>query len=454
MYSLPDGRDDVYGRGMNKDTNSCSVCGQPLGENGRCRRCEEATRVWTVRDWRPMLTLGLVIVLGFSFTRLVVGGYDERRNALAEEYYAAGVKALDAQHSAEAVDALENALVYSHGNFQYELKLTDALLASGASTEAMAQLHAFLEQRPGDAQVNLKLARLEARRNHVEDAWRYYQAAIGGAWPELNDPFEQRIDVRFEEAEYLVRQSRTEMAEAALVALAEVLPESSAEQQRLGELFLSNGDAGRALKAYEAALDSCGVAKGGFADGPVGGRSPKPIFSEGEIRNARCQAAVLGTARAELASANYGGARRYLLEIKGVNAEARTLLAQLERMDVLDPFAEESSAQVRARRTVAVFQIAIGRLARCGVPFAQALKGTGRGEDGREAARWSGLARWAEQLTPLMDERKLRGHDDVIESTMRFAFQAEMTAQKDCGNAALDDEALLLLARKRLGVDQ
>jgi hypothetical protein len=53
-----------------------------------------------------------------------------------------------------------------------------------------------------------------------------------------------------------------------------------------------------------------------------------------------------------------------------------------------------------------------------------------------------------------MEERKLRGRDDVIESTMRFVFQAESTAQKDCAPATLDDEALQLLGRERMGATQ
>jgi hypothetical protein len=51
----------------------------------------------------------------------------------------------------------------------------------------------------------------------------------------------------------------------------------------------------------------------------------------------------------------------------------------------------------------------------------------------------------------MMNERKLQGRDDLIESTMRFAFQSEMAAQKDCGESTLNDEALLLLARERMG---
>jgi hypothetical protein len=72
----------------------------------------------------------------------------------------------------------------------------------------------------------------------------------------------------------------------------------------------------------------------------------------------------------------------------------------------------------------------------------------------KDPAQWGALAKWAEQLFPLMSERKLRGRDDVIESTMRFAFQAEMAAQKECGSPGLNDEALLLLARERMGANQ
>jgi hypothetical protein len=71
-----------------------------------------------------------------------------------------------------------------------------------------------------------------------------------------------------------------------------------------------------------------------------------------------------------------------------------------------------------------------------------------------DPAQWAGFARWAAQLEPLLNERKARGRDDVIESAMRFAFQAESAAQKDCGKPSPDDEALLLLARQRMGAIQ
>ncbi len=410
---------------MSKQTASCAVCGQTLGEDGRCRRCDAKSHVWTIQDWRPLLTLGLVIVLGFSFTRLVVNGFDAKRKVLAGQYYGAGLGAMTASHPAEAVDDFETALLYSRDNFQYRLKLTDALLASGATGEALSQLHAFWEQRPADAQVNLKLARLEAQRQHVDEALHYYQNATEGVWPEGSDPVAQRIGVRLEEAEYLVRLGRQEQAEERLTALAAALPASSPEQGRLGDLFLRNGDPGRALSAYQA-----------------------------ELRLERdSDAAILGAAQASFAAGNYASARRYLVELRTETAAAHALLEQIERMEALDPFARGATGGVRTERTMAAFRIAVDRLAGCGVPFAQALSRGEKIANGANPAQWSEFAKWAQQLSPMMSERKLRGQDDVIESTMRFVFQAEMAAQKDCGKPALNDEALLLLAHERLGAN-
>lgn len=390
---------------------------------------ENGHHTWTVQDWRPLLMLGLMIVLGFSFTSLVVNSFREKQNALAVEYYQAGLRALEAKQASAAVDDFETALVYSRDNFQYRLKLTDALLASGQTGEAYAQLRAFWEQRPGNALVNLKLARLEVQLGHVDDAARYYQNAIEGAWPERTDPVPQRTAARFEYGEYLMRQGRAEQAEAALLALAAVLPSSSPEQEKLGELFLRNGDPARALSAYQAQLS----------------------------QNKSDDGAKLGAAKASFAVGSYEAAHRYLNELKTETAVSRAMLDQLVRLEAIDPFLHDATAKVRADRTIAVFHIAVHRLAKCGVPFARQMAGTDTSVSvqPKDPAQWSELARWAEQLSPMMSERKLRGRDDVIESTMRFAFQAEMAAQKECGaSAELNDEALLLLARKRMGASQ
>ena len=408
----------------------CTVCGQALDAQGRCPRCQSAPAsaaaseehsVWTIRDWRPLLALWLVIALGFSFTRLVVNGYDEQQQKLASQYYAAGTRAMEARQPEQAVEAFEGALVYSHDNFDYQLKLTDALLDSGAAGEAVAQLHAFLDQRPTDAQVKLKLARVEARRHHVDGALRYYLEAIEGDWPEHTDPFPQRIAVRFESAEYLIEQERRLQAEGALQALAAVLPVSWPEQEKLGDLFLRIGNAPRALKVYQIVLD----------------------------QDPENQAALMGASKASLSVSSYSSARRYLLEIKPPTEESRRLLAELDRLEALDPFAANASPRARVQRTLTAFRIANQRMAACAASIS--------GASPQVQERWRELERWGGQLAPAMNERKLRGRDDLIESTMRFAFQAEMTAEKCCGpasKASVDDAALLLLARERMGAVQ
>lgn len=412
---------------MSDETARCRVCRQPLGEHGRCQHCDdEGHQTWTLQDWRPLLTLGLLIVLGFSFTTLVVNNFRENQNALAAEYYHAGLHAMEAKQTTAAVDDFETALVYSHDNFQYRLKLTDALLASGATGEALVQLHAFWDQRPGDAEVNLKLARLEAKRGQVDAAMRYYQNTIEGAWPERTDAVAQRIATRFEAAEFLIQQGRQEQAEAELLTIAAVLPSSSPEQGQLGNLFMRNGDPVRALSAYQAQLN----------------------------QNKNDNAATLGAAKASFAMGSYASALRYLVESKAETAESRALREQLQRMEALDPFAPGGTAKERTERTIAVFRIAMQRLAGCGVPFAQPAGSSDQTANAKEPEQWSGFEKWAQQLSPMMRARKLRGHDDVIENTMRFAFQVEMAAQKDCAKLTLNDEALLLLARERMGANQ
>jgi tetratricopeptide (TPR) repeat protein len=412
--------------GMSEETANCTICRQPLAENGRCPHCDEEGHVWTIQDWRPLLTLSMMIVLGFSFTRLVVSAFNEVQNTLGAKYYTEGVHALEVNHPGEAVDAFETALLYCRDSIGYRLKLTDALVASGANGEALAQLHSFWEQRPGDAEVNLKLARLEGQRRHVDAAVRYYENAIDGMWPEHSDPVPQRIAVRFESAEYLMREGRPEQAEAALLALAAVLPTYSPEQARLAELYLRNGDPARALSIYQAQLSV----------------------------DKKNNAAIYGAAQASFAAGSYATALRYLEELKPETAESQELRLKLERMEALDPFARSATGKVRTARTMAVFRIAIERLAGCGVPFAEALSNSAPTASAKDPEQWNGFAKWAEQLSPMMSERKLRGRDDLIESTMRFAFQSETAAQKNCGNLTLDDEALLLLARERMGASQ
>jgi len=420
---------------MSTKTVSCKICGNPVNSDGRCPRCGAAEHVWTAQDWRFLLQLSLMIVLGFSFTRLMVRANSEWRQQLASRYYADGVRQLDARHPDEAVEALENALVYARGNLEYELKLTDALLASGQTGEARAQLMRLLAQQPDDSEVYLKLARLEARRKRVDEAAQYYRDAIRGHWPAESDAFRRRIAARMEAAEYLLNQGRRQDAAAELVALAEILPAAWPERIQLGNLFLRNGDPGRARNVYAALLTQ-------EEDNP---------------------AALMGAARASIATGDFASAERHLRALRPPTRDSSRLLARLERMGKLDPFAVRTTPRQRAARTVAIFHIASARMSRCGIPIPSpeelnpvqgALTAAGNHSEMVWSEAWSELRDWGAQLAPLMEENTLLGHDQLIESALRFSFQAEIQAKKDCGPGTLDDEALLLMAQGRMGAEE
>lgn len=409
---------------MSPETSICTTCGQPLGADGHCPHCAAAAHVWTLRDWKPLATLAVIIALGFSFVRLVDGAWEAKRQHLVDLHYTAGQRDLEQHRAAEAVGEIESALFYAGGQFDYRLALSDALLASGQRGEALAQLETLLQQQPDDARVLMKLARLEARRQRVEAAIYYYQQAIAGVWPASagGDPFVLRLEARFELAEYQIAQDHRAEASASLASLSEGLQRGGHDQLRLADLYLRNGLPQAALEVYESELR----------------RTP------GE------REALAGAAQASLEKADYAAAKRYLAEIKPADDQSRALSQSLKTALALDPFAPGVNASERARRTVHAYRIAIARLSRCGVN-----KHPGRGIDmNKDAERWSSLVKWADQLSPWMSEKKLRGHDEIVESTLRFVFQAEMTAERDCAGGEADDDAMRLLGRQRLGASQ
>ena len=102
-------------------------------------------------------------------------------------------------------------------------------------------------------------------------------------------------------------------------------------RRKLAELYLRNGDPGRALSIYLTQL----------------------------AVNKKDNAAILGAAQASFAAGSYAAALRYLEELKPETAESQALRLQLERMEALDPFARSATGKIRTERTMAVFRIAI-----------------------------------------------------------------------------------------------
>ncbi len=156
-------------------------CGEPLTASGRCSHCEAAVSLRQHRFGLPVLVL--IIIAGFSFTRMVVNWFNDRQDQLAADWYQKGVAALNSHRPAQAVEDFETALLYGgQDDDEYRVRLAESLLAAGRANEARSRLLSLLEEHPADATVELELARIAAGKGEVQEAVRYYRGAIDGIW--------------------------------------------------------------------------------------------------------------------------------------------------------------------------------------------------------------------------------------------------------------------------------
>jgi len=413
------------------EVGRCPECGSALDVTGECLNCREQA-VWTWRRARaPLIVLAVLLAAGFSITRAVAAKHTFEQARLAGEWYQRGIVALSKHQPQDAVEDFETALVYNRYAPEYRLKLCQALVDAGRIGEARSRLLNLYDERPGDAQVNLQLARVENMRGNLNQALRFYQGAIYGAWPAATDQRAERVQVRYELAHSLLQVGQQQRALSELIALSAELPPERDDHLRLGRELLAAGDPDRALQEFQVAhrLDR------------------------------RNSAALVGAAEAEVALLKYEAARRELadaLRDDPQNGVAASMLRRIDAVLAADPFAPGLKPRERNARVIAAYNTATARLSACGVPLEGPMPNTNGpvGEAPEEfTQQWPGLRNWAQQLKPYMMERRLRGRDDVVENAMRFVFQSEASASRYCAHSAPADEALQLLAKRRWGTE-
>jgi len=194
------------------------------------------------------LVLIAFLILGFVATGFIVRGHKARQHQLAQRWFSRGNQDLSRKASLQAEDDFQTALAYAPDNDAFRLRLALALMQGGRLDEARVHLVNLWETRPGDATVNLQLARVMARLGHSDDAVRYYHGAIYGVWD--SDPLDKRQDARFELAQYLLNTRQTSAAQSELIALSAESPAGSQSEARLGDMLMETGDPSRALSAY------------------------------------------------------------------------------------------------------------------------------------------------------------------------------------------------------------
>jgi tetratricopeptide (TPR) repeat protein len=343
--------------------------------------------------------------------------YYAQRESLANRWFTRGVADLKAQHFQTAVPDFRTALLYSRGDYTYQLNLAEALLGLKRTDEAYSYLLNLWEQEPENGLVNLELARIAAHKREIEQALRYYHNAIYATWP--GDQEVQRRETRVELIQYLLSINAKTQAQSELIALAANLADDPVEQARVGDLFLRAQDYEHALAEYRLSLKS--------------------------DRNNPAALAAAGMAAFQLG--RYDVADSYLQAAVAANPDDGQSEARLKTTELvlrMNPFQRQLSVAKRDQIVIEAFAAAGERLKSCSVSGNSAGLVTQGSASGALAERW-------EKLKPQTTEQGVRRNPDLVEAAMQLVFDIERQTSAACGTPEGTDMALLLIAKLHEG---
>ena len=362
--------------------------------------------------------LSIAAILAFLAVTHLVNRFREQEKALARHLYAQGQMDLDSGRPDHAIGYFRAALTYDRNDFQYQLGLARALRDTGRTDESKSYLMNLWERSPEDGAVNLALGRLAVRQGLTDEAIHYYHNATYGIW--YSDPETHRRNAQFELVDFLLRQNARPQAQAELITLAASLPPDPELETRLAQMFAGLGDYEHAFSEYETAL-------------------------EHDRQNV---AASAGAGEAAFQLHRYGTAEKYLATAVKLDPSNSTVSQQLQTARLIleiDPFVRGISTSERSHRIKISFDRAGARLEECA-----AKQGT---SDDSSSGSTSLLQDWT-AVKAKVSRRGAFFEPDMAESVMDLVFQIELQTQKACGDAVGLDQALLLLAQDRNGVDR
>ena len=378
--------------------------------------------------------LTVLLVLAVLFFVAVTGlshAFDAQQESLATRWYARGVADLKAARYQPAVSDFRTALLYSPDDYDNQLKLAEALIGEGRSSEASAYLVNLWDRQPENGVVNLDLARIAVQRGDREQALRYYHNAIYATWSGNNQDVERR-EARLELVAFLMSIGDRAQAQSELIALAANLNDDPAQYARVGELFSEVGDYEHSLEEYGLALKA----------------SPRDA------------AALAGAGRASYELGQYAKAEEYFEEALGVTPDDAMLAGELKDAELtvaLDPFRRHISFAQRGGIVMDAFAAAGERLQAC--PGAASWSGNGTaaaagqkvaGGQSQGAGQSLG-AQWT-KMKPQITEQGLRRDPGLVEAAMELVFEIEHRSEAGCGVPSATDKALLRISKLRLGI--
>jgi tetratricopeptide (TPR) repeat protein len=398
----------------------CPNCGIPLA-SGTCLQCAERSSRIIHRDILLLVLLTAIAVVLFLFTRAMAAKEREMDARVAAAWFAKGEEQVRAGDMGNAIDSFRKSTNGDHENRTYVLALANALAAAGHSEEAHQALLRLRESSPENAEINLHLARLAAKRGDVAEALRYYHNALYGLWTGSEtdqDPQEVRVEL----IHFLLDHHDHSRALSEVLILAAEIPEGNAAgQTEAGQLFAEAGDAQHALKHFVSAI----------------------------ALDRDDAAALAGAGEAAYKLADYPAANRYLemALMKDHALESDQEILSITRMILShDPMAAHLTRDERNRRVLVDFDQAGQRFQSCVSRHA-----------GENNSTRSGLNTLQADVLAMQSKLQLKnlGRDpELVRDGVELISKIEETANTSCGNAAGLDEALLLIGRKYRGTMQ
>jgi tetratricopeptide (TPR) repeat protein len=357
-----------------------------------------------------LFVLILIAIAAFFATRAVAASNRNMSLRDAAAWYQRGERALDEGRVSDAIEAFRRAAVRDRHAKMYVLALARALARNRDDDAARGVLSTLRESEPEDAEINLELARLAARRDDVTEALRFYHNALYAPWPaELIDA---RRDVRLEFIRFLLAHNQSGPALAELLAVAADLPDQLAAHREVAQLFAEAGDYTRSLDEFQRAL--------------------RLTPNDG--------AALAGAGLGAFHIGQYALARTYLRRAPADLGEVAATRDIIESVLSNDPLANGIGSAERRRRLTADLDYARQRLSACVATRA------GSAATNDEVTLQGEADRFYDRLKPAaaLDQDTIEAGVDLIDRMARDVVQR-------CGPASARDRALVLIGRQHAG---
>jgi tetratricopeptide (TPR) repeat protein len=383
-----------------------------------------AKRRLIFRDAVTFFSLTLITAVLFAITLFLFRSFASHREDLAKRWSARGQDAISSGHPDQAIVALRTALSYAPGERSYELLLAEALGDAGRTEESYNRFLDLWETQPGDGFINLRLARLAARKNDMRSAINYYRASIYGTWE--GDGAVRRRDVRLELSRYLIAHHDLSSARSELIVTGGNAPDDVALALTIAQLLEQANAPGDALIAYSrvlarqpnnlTALEAAGRLEYGFGS-----------FDEAHR--------LLEQAAHERASASSGES--------GLPPEVNTMMDNSARIFALEP-SKKLPANERVARILKARDLAKKRFESCNV-HVPVISGT-------PSPLQPLSARWKSKEATIRGAA-LADDPNAQDAVMKLVYDTEVQTAQICGAPTGDDAMLLLLARSPKAVE-